>query len=50
MKNRQFDTEKLAASIKVLVKAAGLRNSEVCKDVRMSPSCSYRTLKGKLMI
>ena len=31
MKNRQFDTEKLAASIKVLVKAAGLRNSEVCK-------------------
>ena len=27
MKNRQFDTEKLAASIKVLVKAAGLRNS-----------------------
>ena len=25
MKNRQFDTEKLAASIKVLVKAAGLR-------------------------
>ena len=50
MKNRQFDTEKLAASIKVLVKAAGLRNSEVCKDVRMSPSCYYRTLKGKLMI
>ena len=50
MKNRQFDTEKLAASIKVLVKAAGLRNSEVYKDVRMSPSCYYRTLKGKLMI
>ena len=50
MKNRQFDTEKLAASIKVLVKAAGLRNSEVCKDGRMSPSCYYRTLKGKLMI
>ena len=49
MKNRQFDTEKLAASIKVLVKAAGLRNSEVCKDVRMSPSCYYRTLKGCLL-
>ena len=41
MKNRQFDTEKLAASIKVLVKAAGLRNSQ---------DCYYRTLKGKLMI
>ena len=45
MKNRQFDTEKLAASIKVLVKAAGLRNSEVCKDVRMSPLGTTGLLK-----
>ena len=50
MKNRQFDTEKLAASIKVLVKAAGLRTSGLLKCFRMSPSCYYRTLKGKLMI
>lgn len=50
MKNRQFSTVKLAASIKVLITAAGLRNSDVCKGVHMSPSCYYKTLKAEQTI
>ena len=45
MKNREFSTEKLAASINALIKAAGLRNSEVCKDIHMCPSYYYKCLR-----
>lgn len=50
MKNRKFSTEKLAASIKALVKVTGLRNSEVCKAVHMSPSSYYKTLNAEQTI
>ena len=49
MKNEAFD-EVDTLKHQCLLKFFQLHNSEVCKDVRMSPSCYYRTLKGKLMI
>lgn len=44
MKDRNFSTEKLAKSIKVLVKAAGISNTVVYKEIHMSPSYYYKVI------
>ena len=44
MKNRVFSTEKLAAGIKALIKAAGLKDYEVYGDIHMSPSYFHKVL------
>lgn len=50
MKNRIFSTEKLAESVKELVKAAGLKNEGVCEDTHMGPSYYYKTLNSQQTI
>lgn len=44
MKDRKFSTEKLAKSIKTLVKAAGLSNTVAYKELHMSPSYYYKVM------
>lgn len=50
MKNRIFSTEKLAESVKELIKAADLKNEEVYTDTHISPAYYYKALNSKQTI
>lgn len=50
MKDRDFSTKKLAASIKALRRASGVNVKEFCKDIHMTERSYYSALNGKLTI
>lgn len=50
MKDRDFSTKKLAASIKALRRASGVNVKEFCKSTHMTERSYYSALNGKLTI
>ncbi|MDE5678406.1 hypothetical protein [Phocaeicola sp.] len=50
MKDRDFSTEKLAASIKKLRKDSGVNVKEFCKSIHMTERSYYRALNSKQII
>lgn len=50
MKDRDFSTKKLAASIKALREASDVNVKEFCKAIHMTEHSYYSALNGKVTI